>query len=308
MLIPVTTPFGTDGEIDLPGLQRNVRAWASTGVHGFVVGGSTGEAVLLDEDERVAAWEAVRDAAPDDLLLVAGAGAESRRATLRLSRTAAGLDYHAVLVQPPAFYKSAMTPAVVRDHYRAVADDSAVPVVVYQVPTRFCTLDFPTGLVAELSTHGNIAGIKDSRGKLGPVGELVAAVRDGFRVLVGSGSLLYPALEVGAAGGILGVANAAPGLCARIWERFAAGDTAAAGAAQEAAGPLHNAIVGGMGVAGVKYALDLLGLAGGAPRPPLPPLPPARREEVARLVEAAGLPKLAGSPKPSESPKPAGRS
>ena len=289
MLIPVTTPFEPGGDVDVPGLQGNIRKWASTGVRGFVVGGSTGEAVLLDEDERVAVWEAVRDAAPSGLLLVAGTGAESRRAALRLSRTAADLDYDAVLVQPPAFYKSAMTPAVVRDHYRAVADDSAVPVVVYQVPTRFCTLDLPTGLVAELSSHDNIAGIKDSRGKLDTVAELATAVREGFQVLVGSGSLLYPALEVGAAGGILGVANFAPGLCARICDAHAAGDAAAAGAAQEVAGPLHNAIVGGMGVAGVKCALDLLGFAGREPRPPLPPLPATRRREVARLLEAAGL-------------------
>lgn len=289
MLIPVTTPFGPDGDVDVPGLQDNIRKWASTGVRGFVVGGSTGEAVLLDEDERVAVWEAVRDAAPDGLLLVAGTGAESRRAALRLSRTAADLGYDAVLVQPPAFYKSAMTPAVVRDHYRAVADDSVVPVVVYQVPTRFCTLDFPTGLVAELSAHDNIAGIKDSRGKLDAVGELATAVREGFQVLVGSGSLLYPALEVGATGGILGVANFAPRLCVRICEGYAAGDAAAAGVAQEVVGPLHNAIVGGMGVAGVKCALDLLGFAGREPRPPLPPLPAKQRGEVARLLDTAGL-------------------
>ena len=296
MLIPVTTPFEPGGDVDVAGLQDNIRKWAPTGVQGFVVGGSTGEAVLLDESERVAAWETVRDAAPGGLRLVAGTGAESRRASLRLSRTAADLGYDALLVQPPAFYKSAMTPAVVRDHYRAVADDAQVPVVVYQVPTRFCTLDLPTGLVAELSAHGNIAGIKDSRGKLDAVGELATAVREGFQVLVGSGSLLYPALEVGAAGGILGVANVAPRVCARICEAYAAGDAAGAGAAQEVAGPLHNAIVGGMGVAGVKCALDLLGFAGGEPRPPLPPLSAARRGEVARLLDAAGL-RTAPSPR-----------
>lgn len=296
MLIPVTTPFEPGGDVDMAGLQDNIRKWAPTGVQGFVVGGSTGEAVLLDESERVAAWEAVRDAAPGGLRLVAGTGAESRRASLRLSRTAADLGYDALLVQPPAFYKSAMTPAVVRDHYRAVADDAQVPVVVYQVPTRFCTLDLPTGLVAELSAHGNIAGIKDSRGKLDAVGELATAVREGFQVLVGSGSLLYPALEVGAVGGILGVANVAPRVCARVCEAFVAGDAAAAGAAQEVAGPLHNAIVGGMGVAGVKCALDLLGFAGGQPRPPLPPLSAARRSEVARLLDAAGL-RAAPSPR-----------
>ena len=133
--------------------------------------------------------------------------------------------------------------------------------------------------MAELSAHENIIGIKDSRGKLETVGELVTWTTHGFQVLVGSGSLLYAALEVGAVGGILGVANLAPRACTRIHAHFAAGDTAAAGRIQQRVGPLHNAVVGGMGVAGVKCALDLLGYCGGAPRPPLKPLPrePSRR-------------------------------
>lgn len=290
VMIPVVTPFDrATGEVDLAGLRANVEKWSATGVRGFVVGGSTGEAVLLDEDERCATWEAVRDTAPDELLLVAGAGAESRRATVRLSRKAADLGCDALLVQPPAFYRPAMTPAVVRDHYLAVADAAPVPVIVYQVPTRFATLDFPSGLVAELSVHEKIVGIKDSRGKLELVGELLTAVRSGFQVLVGSGSILYAALEAGAAGGILGVANLAPRESALIHSRFAAGNAAGAGAMQERIAPLHDKVVGAMGVAGVKCALDLLGWAGGAPRPPLRALPEGRRGEVAALLAAAGL-------------------
>lgn len=290
VMIPVTTPFDpVTGDAALNSLRDNIEKWSPSGVHGFVVGGSTGEAVLLDEDERCAVWETVRDAAPGELCLVAGAGAESLRATLRLSRIAADLGYDALLVQPPAFYKSAMTPDVVRDHYLAVADASAVPVIVYQVPTRFSTLEFSAGLVAELSTHEKIVGIKDSRGKLALVGELLTVVQRGFQVLVGSGSILYGALEAGAAGGILGVANLAPHESALVYSRFAAGDKAGAGAAQERIGPLHNAVIGGMGVAGVKCALDLLGYAGGPPRPPLRPLPASRRSEVAELLAAAGL-------------------
>ena len=194
-----------------------------------------------------------------------------------------------MLVQPPAFYKGAMTPAVVRDHYRAVADASEVPVILYQVPTRFSTLDFPTGLIAELSTHENIVGIKDSRGKLETVAELVTHTQRGFQVLVGSGALLYASLEIGAVGGILGVANLAPRECARVCERFAAGDMAAAGALQKRIGALHNSVVGGMGVAGVKRALDLLGYHGGVPRPPLRPLAAARYDELAECLAKAGL-------------------
>ncbi len=289
-MIPATTPFDqVTGEVDLVALRRNVERWTPTGIRGLVIGGSTGEAVLLDERERDLCWDVVARSVPDDLVLVAGTGAESLRTTLRLTRMAADRGFQAVLVQPPAFYKGAMTPAVVRDHYLAVADAAPVPVILYQVPTRFSTLDFPAGLVAELSSHENIVGIKDSRGRLETVGELVTRTSRGFQVLVGSGSLLYAALEIGAVGGILGVANLAPRECARIHARFAAGDAAAAGRIQQRVGPLHNAVVGGMGVAGVKCALDLLGCRGGAPRPPLKPLPGGRRAEVAEHLDRAGV-------------------
>ncbi len=290
VMIPTTTPFDpVTGELDLVALRNNVRKWAGTGVSGLVIGGSTGEAVFLDEGERDACWDVVGGTLPDRVLLVAGTGAESLRTTLRLTRMAAARGADAVLVQPPAFYKGAMTPEVVRDHYLAVAEASPVPVIVYQVPTRFSTLDFPAGLVAELSAHENIVGIKDSRGKLELVGELVTQCAHGFQVLVGSGNLLYGALEIGAVGGILGVANLAPRESARLHERYVAGDRAGAGALQERIGPLHNAVVGGMGVAGVKYGLELLGYHGGVPRPPLKPLPEGRRGEAGEALARAGL-------------------
>lgn len=289
MFIPAATPFGADGAADPAAHKYNLARWLNTGVRGFVIGGSTGEAVLLDESERTALWEASREATPSDRLLIAGTGAESLRATLRMSKTAADLGFDALLVQPPAFYKGAMTDDVVRDHYRAVADAAQVPVILYQVPTRFSTLDFSSGLVAELSAHPNIIGIKDSRGKLDLVGELVTQTQSGFQVLVGSGSLLYGSLEIGAVGGILGVANIAPGDCADIHGLFASGDAAGAGALQERVAPLHNAIIGGMGVPGVKAALDLLGYRGGLPRPPLRPLSEHKAGEVASLLQGAGL-------------------
>ena len=290
VMIPTTTPFDpVTGAVDLVALSDNARRWAETGVSGLVIGGSTGEAVFLDEGERDACWDAVTDVLPDGMLLVAGTGAESLRTTLRLTRMAAARGADAVLVQPPAFYKGAMTPAVVKDHYLAVADASPVPVIVYQVPTRFSTLEFPTGLVAELSVHGNIIGIKDSRGKLELVGDRFTQTARAFQVLVGSGNLLYGSLEIGAVGGILGVANLAPRESALLHARYVAGDRAGAGALQERIGPLHNAVVGGMGVAGVKYALDLLGYHGGVPRPPLRPLPEGRRGEAAEALVRAGL-------------------
>ncbi|MEZ4415351.1 MAG: dihydrodipicolinate synthase family protein [Gemmatimonadota bacterium] len=290
VFIPATSPFDpVSGDLDVVGLRANVRRWSGTGVKGIVIGGSTGEAMLLDDEERLAALDATAGVLPDGVLLVAGTGAESTRRTVRLTREAAAHGAHAVLVQPPAFYKGAMTPEALLIHYTAVAEASPVPVIIYQVPLRLSTLDLPTGLVAELSKHPNVIGIKDSRGQLDLVGDLVSQTVTGFQVLVGSGAHLYASLEVGAVGGILGVANLAPRESAAICAAFARGDHAEAGRIQKEVGPVHVEIVGGLGVPGVKASLDLLGYRGGDPRPPLRPLPDRGRETAHKVLRAAGL-------------------
>jgi 4-hydroxy-2-oxoglutarate aldolase len=290
VFIPAVTPFlpGT-GEIDLPAMQENLRHWGDFSIRGIVIAGTTGEAVLLDEEERLELVRGAREVLDPNILLTVGTGLESTRATVRLTRAVANEGADAVLVQPPAYYKGAMTPEALREHYLAVADGSPVPVVVYQAPLRMSTLDFPTGLVAELSNHENIVGIKDSRGKLELVGELVEQCQDGFQVLVGSGALLYPALEVGAVGGILGVANMAPGPSVDLFQAFKAGRGSEAGRLQEQIGPIHDEIVGAIGVPGVKVALDFLDYRGGDPRPPIRPLAEKGRVRVRETLVRNGV-------------------
>ena len=290
VLVPCTTPFDpVTGEVDLVGFRANVRSFLAHPVRGIVVGGSTGEAVLLEEDERMVLLEGARDLVPDDRLVVAGTGAESTRSTIRRCKESAGTGADAVLVQPPAFYRGAMTDAALLEHYRAVAAASPIPVILYQVPLRMSTLEFSTNLVADLAKVANVVGIKDSRGSLELVAELVDRTPDAFQVLVGSGAVLYGSLEVGAVGGILGVANLAPGAAAAIHTAQRAGDSAEAGRMQEAVAPVHTEIVAAMGVPGVKAGLDLLGLRGGDPRLPLRPLSDRDRESVASVLDHAGL-------------------
>jgi 4-hydroxy-2-oxoglutarate aldolase len=271
--LPAVTPFHPEtGEVDVLAFQENLRRWGDFAINGVVLAGTTGEAVLVDENERVELVRAAREVLNPDIRLTVGTGLESTRATLRLSRRVADEGAEAVLVQPPAYYKGAMTPEALREHYVTVAEGSPVPVIVYQAPLRMSTLEFPTGLVAELSTHENIVGIKDSRGKLDLVGELVEQCQDGFQILVGSGALLYPGMEVGAVGGIVAVANVAPGPCGQLFQAFQAGRSSEAGRLQQQIGPVHNEIVASIGVPGVKHALDLLDYRGGDPRPPILPL------------------------------------
>ncbi|MFQ5536811.1 MAG: dihydrodipicolinate synthase family protein [Gemmatimonadota bacterium] len=286
VFLPVTTPFdGATGDVDLESFRDNLEAWFSAPLQGVLVAGSTGEAVFLEEEERrMLLGTAVKTVGGRGLVIM-GAGAESTRQTARRVQVAADLGADAVLVKPPAYYRGAMTPEALSAHYRAVADVSPIPVVIYQVPLRMSTLDLPTGLVAELSRHENIVGIKDSRGSVELVRELVSACASGFQVLVGSGAALLPAMEAGAVGGIVAVGLLAPEEAVGVARIFRKGRMEEARTLQERIAPVHTGIVAGMGVPGIKAALDLLGLKGGSPRMPLLPPGPDRRAEVERIVE-----------------------
>lgn len=293
--LPVTTPFDpVTGDVDVVAFRANLRHWFESPIRGVLIAGSTGESVFLDEAERQTLLEAAADVVPRDALVIAGTGVESTRGTIELSRRAASAGADAVLVQPPAFFKGAMTPEALARHYRAVADASPVPVLVYQVPLRLSTLDLPTGLIEELSHHPNIVGIKDSRGKLDLVGELVQHSSDDFQVLVGSGALLYGALETGAVGGIVAVGLLATSDAAEISVAYGEGRVADAGRIQERIAPVHQKIVADMGVPGVKAALDLLGLRGGEPRAPLAAASEARIAQIREVLASAELLSAAG--------------
>lgn len=283
------TPFDpVTGEVDLVSFRANARWWLEQGVRGIVAAGSTGEAVFLDDEERRTLVEALRSVVPDDRLLVAGTGAESTRGTIQLTREAADAGADAVLVMPPAFFREAMTPDVLRIHFEAVADASPVPVVLYQVPLRFSTLDLATGLIGALARHERIVGLKDSRGDLELVAELVERCPPDFQVLVGSGAHLYASLELGAIGGILGVGNLLPGPCASLVSAFGKGDHSLAGRLQERIGTVHSEVVSRFGVPGVKAGLDHIGRVGGSPRPPLQPAAGEDREQIGQILDRSG--------------------
>lgn len=288
--LPITTPFHpATGEVDLAAYRANLRAWFSHPIRGVLVAGSTGEAVYLDDAEAAAILEAAREEAPADRLILMGTGAESTRATIKKTKKAAEGGADAALVKPPAFYKGGMTPEALARHYRAVADASPIPVIVYQVPLRLSTLEFPTPLVAELAEHPNIVGMKDSRGDVAKLGELVDACPKDFQIVAGAGSALLGGLELGAVGGIVAVGLYAPAESAEVSVAFYEGRKADAGRIQERLTPLHTGIVGAMGVPGIKVAMDVVGLRGGDPRPPLLPVAETKRDEIRAILEKEGV-------------------
>ena len=289
VILPVTTPFDPKtGDIAPVSFRDNLRTWLAAGVHGFVIAGSTGEAPLLDEGEIVQLVELAHDVVPPERTLIAGTGAESTRAVVRMGRAVAEAGADAVLVRPPAYYRSRMDADTLRRHYEAVADAISIPVVLYNVP-QFVPVEITPGLFGELGAHPNVAGIKDSTGDLKVLGALLDAAPPDCQVLVGSGSNLYAALEMGAAGGIVAVGCLAPRLAVDVYEQFRAGELGPAGGVQGRIAPVHTKVVKELGVPGVKYALDLLGYVGGDPRPPLRPLAERGRRAVKEELSRARL-------------------
>lgn len=273
--------------MDEAGFRENLRVWRRRPIAGVVVGGSTGEAPLLDEEELLQLVEWAREEC-GELLVVAGTGFESTRAAVRLSRAVAASGADAVLVRPPAYYRDAMTQGALEAHYGALADESPVPILLYNMP-RYVPVELTPEIVRQLLGHERIAGMKDSSGDLRLLGALADACDGRGELLVGSGAALYGGLEVGAVGGILAVGLLAPGEACRVYEAWRGGDFGTAGRLQERIGSLHRRVVGQLGVPGIKHALDLLGLAGGAPRLPLLPLRDAERRRVEEALIKAGI-------------------
>ena len=173
---PLTTPFYPDGKVYFKKLEHNVERYSRTPAAGLVVLGSTGEAVMLSDDERREVLKVAREAAAANKVLIAGTGIESASETLRLTEYAAALGYDAALVRTPHFYKKQMQPANLLAFYRTVADRAPLPVLIYNVP-GFTGYDIPAEVVVELASHPNIIGIKESGGDVEKIRRMAEATR-----------------------------------------------------------------------------------------------------------------------------------
>ncbi len=279
---PIATPFEGD-EVSYPRLKDNLARWGKTALDGVVVLGSNGEFVLLGDDEKERLIGFVRENFPASKKVIAGAGCESTRATIRLSRKAHELGADGVLVVTPSYYKGSMTDQALKEHYTAVADNSPCPVLLYNIP-RNTGINMSASLVASLSLHPNIHGVKDSSGDIVQISEIIARSRKGFAVFAGSGSFLLATLLMGGVGGTMAVANVIPDACARIVSLFREGRLDEARDLQVKILDLNAAVTSKWGIAGLKAALDMMGYFGGQPRPPVMPLSGQNRAELREIL------------------------
>jgi dihydrodipicolinate synthase/N-acetylneuraminate lyase len=174
---PITTPFYPDGSIYWKKLEHNVERYSRTPIAGIVVQGSTGEAIMLSDQEKRDVLRGAREAAAPNKVLVAGTGIESAIETLKLCEYAAHLGYDAAMVRTPHYYKMAMTPTAMLTFYRTVADRSPLPIIIYNFPPA-TGYDIPADVVIELAQHPNLLSIKESAGNLDKVKKIYQGTRN----------------------------------------------------------------------------------------------------------------------------------
>jgi 4-hydroxy-2-oxoglutarate aldolase len=264
----IVTPFDKDGHLDITALKTNFSCWQTTPLAGYLVLGSTGEVVHLDEKEKIEVLTAARESISNDKTMIVGTGLHSTAATITFTKLAAECGANYALVVSPHYFKSSMTALALSAYYQAVADSSPIPVLLYNVP-QFTGIVLAPELVGKLSEHPNIVGIKDSSGDMKALTQTISLVKDDFMVLTGSAPILYSALNIGAQGAILAVANFVPELCSQIFQAVIDKNHTKARELQLKLLALSEQIASRYGVGGIKYAMDLLGYKGGTVRSPL---------------------------------------
>ena len=275
----LTSCFDHEGNLYKEKVFHNIEKLNQIALGGYVVCGSTGETPLLSTDERLQEMEWVREASANGKVLIAGVGAESVHETVRMANRAAEIGFHAALVLTPFYYRNQMhRPDTQVLFFRAVADRSKIPVLIYNIP-QVTGYHLPVDTIAELSHHPNIVGMKDSSGDLEKLGQTVRAVKPSFQVMSGAGVSFWDAFQLGATGAILAIANALPYACVTIWEAFRTREFDAGKDWQTRITPPGRLIASKYGIPGLKYAMDLNGYYGGPPRLPfIPPSAEAKAE------------------------------
>lgn len=280
---PLVTPFKNE-MFDSGAYRSNIEQLNETRLAGYVVLGSNGESVYLDDRESIDVIETAAAARAPGKALVVGTGRESTRATIEFTNRAAAAGAEAALVVPPSYYRGSMTAAVLDAHYRAVADATDIPILLYHVP-KFAPIVFEAEMVLSLSEHPRIVGMKDTSQDMVFLTRCLADCPDDFLIYIGTANILLAGLALGAAGGVLALANIAAEECISLCDLFQQGNIAAARALQQKLLPVNQAITAEYGISGLKYAHDLLGMAGGGARRPLQPLAEEDREALQSILK-----------------------
>jgi 4-hydroxy-2-oxoglutarate aldolase len=282
---PLTTPFIAD-ELSTDKLIGNIIKYETKLLAGYVLFGSNGESVFLTKEEKLQLVKVARE--HTNRTIIAGTGLESIKETISFTNEVAEKGVNYALIISPSFFKNEMKHRVFLNYYIRVADSVMIPVIIYNVP-KFTNVSIDAETIIELSNHPNIIALKESTENPARISEISSNAKQGFKVIVGTASILYTGILSGAVGGILALANIAPDHCIQIYNLIRESNFEKALEIQNKMIPVNKAVTSKFGVAGLKAAMDLLGYYGGPPRLPLEPLNEAQMIEIKIILKTAGL-------------------
>jgi 4-hydroxy-2-oxoglutarate aldolase len=286
---PMVTPFKENGAIDYEAFQFNLEKWNNTGLTGILVAGSNSETPYLNESEKLKLIELAVQTVDRDKLVLVGTGLESTRATIELTNKAAMLGAKAALLLTPSYYGDEMGDEAQTQYFMDVADNSDIPVMIYNV-TKFTHINISPTVVSKLSHHPNILGMKDSSGNIAQLIKFqVTGLDSEFNLLVGTASAWNPALHIGIKASIMALANCCPKECVDIQTLFDQGDQKSSFELYKRLYPVNEAVTGRFGVPGLKYACERLGFRGGYPRKPLLNINDGQRKKIDEILHTAEL-------------------
>lgn len=282
------TPFEPSGEIAHEKLVSNLHHWNQTDLLGYLILGSTGEFPHLTDDEKLALIDTVKPNLPHDKLLLVGTSEMSTRHTVEMTKKAADRGADAAIVVTPYYYKKILHDEELAAHYRRIADNSPIPVLIYLIP-QFSGVYMLPETIAELADHPNIIGLKESSGDLDSLKQLFKELgpKD-FKVMLGSPLLLTDGLDLGATGGIFAVASLAPRACCEAVRSYKYGDKERAQRIKDRIAGLAK-VVAVPGVGHLKAAIGMCGMYGFVPRSPLPFPDDSEREKIEQAIAESGF-------------------
>ncbi len=288
IIAALPTPFNYDGEIDHEKLRSNIDYWNRTDLLGYLILGSTGEFPHLTIDEKIAAMETVRSAISPEKLFLVGTGELSTRQTIEMTAKAHEIGADGAVVVTPFYYKKILKDEHHEAHYRRIADQSPIPIMIYLIP-QFAGVYLMQETVARLAEHPNIIGLKESSGDLSALKDLFRELKSpDFSVMVGGPSIFTQGLEAGAAGAIFAIATLAPNACVAVEHAYRHGNYERAGQLQDRLTRLASSTAVN-GVGHLKAAMDRVGLYGYLPRSPLPVPTEAELREIENAIAESGF-------------------
>jgi 4-hydroxy-2-oxoglutarate aldolase len=283
---PITTPFNEEADLLLEQLSSNIQRLNSSRLRGYLVLGTNGEFRSLSSNEQVEVLKTVVKTASSDKVIMAGTGAESTKVSIELCHQAAEIGAHYGSLITPSFFAKKMSDAALIQHFIQVAENSPIPVLLYNNP-GVTGITMSTTVVKEVSSHPKIVGMKDS--SPGNLSAYILHAKPEFSLLAGSANFFFTGLLMGAVGGVLSLADAFPEPCCKLYDLGVKGQLKEGRKLQFQLMELNQKVSGKFGVAGVKAAMDFAGFYGGPPRAPLSPLTSQEKKKLREDLVASGF-------------------